>query len=84
MKKRIIAIIITTILIATPTMAQIFLTEEEEWDNIRAGESNSQLLVNNPAVYDSGLDWYAPLGEGILMLAGMAGAYLFGKRIRKE
>jgi hypothetical protein len=42
------------------------------------------LLINNPAVYDSGEDWYAPVGEGIVLLTGLAGAYLVGKRRKEE
>ena len=40
--------------------------------------------IPNPAIYDSGDDWYAPLGEGIVLLAGLAGAYLIGKRRKEE
>lgn len=82
MKKLIMTIAIATIL-AAPAMAQVFL-EDEDINGNRAGESSSQLLINNPAVYDSGADWYAPVGEGIFVLAGLAGAYLLGKRKKEE
>ena len=83
MKKRIIAITAAMMMFAAPAMAQVFLDDEYVNSN-RAGESSSQLLINNPAVYDSGSDWYAPVGEGIFVLAGLAGAYLLGKRKREE
>ena len=82
MKKLIMTIAIATIL-AAPAMAQVFL-DDEAMNGNRAGESSSQLLINNPAVYDSGSDWYAPVGEGIFVLAGLAGAYLLGKRKKED
>ena len=82
MKKLIMTIAIATIL-AAPAMAQVFI-DDEAMNSNRDGEGSSQLLINNPAVYDSGEDWYAPVGEGIFVLAGLAGAYLLGKRKREE
>ena len=81
MKKLIMTIAIATMFVA-PAMAQVFL-EDEDMNGNRANGS-SQLVINNPAVYDSGEDWYAPVGEGIVLLAGLAGAYLIGKRRKEE
>lgn len=81
MKKLIMTIAIATMFVA-PAMAQVFL-DDEDLNGNRANGS-SQLLINNPAVYDSGEDWYAPVGEGIILLAGLAGAYLVGKRRKEE
>ena len=81
MKKRIIAITAALIMFAAPAMAQVFL-DEDEYNANRAG--NTAMNIPNPAVYDSGEDWYAPVGEGIVLLAGLAGAYLVGKRRKEE
>lgn len=81
MKKLIMTIAIATMFVA-PAMAQVFL-DDEDMNGNRANGS-SQLVINNPAVYDSGDDWYAPVGEGIILLAGLAGAYLVGKRRKEE
>ena len=81
MKKLIMTIAIATIL-AAPAMAQVFI-DDEDMNGNRANGS-SQMIINNPAVYDSGSDWYAPVGEGIVLLAGLAGAYLIGKRRKEE
>ena len=81
MKKRIIAITAALMMFAAPAMAQVFLADEEFNDN-RAG--NTAMNIPNPAIYDSGDDWYAPVGEGIFVLAGLAGAYLIGKRRKEE
>ena len=80
MKKLIMTIAIAT-MFAAPAMAQVFLDEDENGNRANGG---SQLVINNPAVYDSGEDWYAPVGEGIVLLAGLAGAYLVGKRRKEE
>ncbi len=82
MKKLIMTIAIATMFVA-PAMAQVFL-DDEDMNGNRTGENSSQLLINNPAVYDSGEDWYAPVGEGIVLLTGLAGAYLIGKRRKEE
>lgn len=67
---------------AAPAMAQVFIDDDEMYN--RAGTEDPGMFVNNPGIYDSGEDWYVPVGEGIFVLAGMAGAYLLGKRNKKE
>ena len=81
MKKLIMTIAIATMFVA-PAMAQIFIDDEDMNSNRANGDA--QMIINNPAVYDSGDDWYAPVGEGIFVLAGLAGAYLIGKRRKEE
>ena len=83
MKKKVLAIATVLMMMAVPAMAQVFLDDDDSWNN-RNGENSSELLVNNPAVYDSGEDWFVPVGEGIMVLAGLAGAYLLGKRKNEE
>lgn len=83
MKKKVLAIATVLMMMAVPAMAQVFLDDDDTWNN-RNGENSSELLVNNPAVYDSGEDWFVPVGEGIMVLAGLAGAYLLGKRKNEE
>lgn len=83
MKKKVLAIATVLIMMAAPAMAQVFLDDDDTWNN-RAGESSSELLVDNPSIYDSGEDWFVPVGEGVFFLAGLAGAYLLGKRKDEE
>lgn len=83
MKKKVLAIATVLMMMAAPAMAQVFLDDDDTWNN-RAGESSSELLVDNPAIYDSGEDWFVPVGEGVFFLAGLAGAYLLGKRKDEE
>ena len=78
MKKRIITIAAALMLAAAPAMAQVFIDDDDI--NNRAGTDDASMYVDNPGIFDSGEDWFVPVGEGIVMLASLAGAYLIGKR----
>ena len=82
MKKKIIAIAIATMM-AVPAMAQIFLDDEDL--NNRAGSSEvpGAIIPEQDVTYDQ-FQPYVPVGEGILLLAGLAGAYLVGKRKKED
>jgi hypothetical protein len=67
-----------------PAMAQVFIMEEDDYNGKRQNTPSGQLSVDLPGIYDSGEDWYTPVGEGLLVLAGLAGAYLVGKRRKEE
>jgi len=79
--KKLIAIIAALMLATAPAMAQVFIMDEDEYNNNRTGKTTMD--VDLPGWYNSGEDWYSPVGEGIVVLAGLAGAYLLGKR-KKE
>ena len=83
MKKRIIAIAAALMMATAPAMAQVFIMEEDDYNGKRQNTPSGQLSVDLPGIYNSGEDWYTPVGEGLLVLAGLAGGYLVGKR-RKE
>ena len=82
MKKLIMTITIAT-LMAVPAMAQIFLDDEDL--NNRAGSSEvpGAIIPEQDVTYDQ-FQPYVPVGEGILLLAGLAGAYLVGKRKKED
>lgn len=82
MKKKIIAIAIATMM-AVPATAQIFLDDEDL--NNRAGSSEvpGAIIPEQDVTYDQ-FQPYVPVGEGILLLAGLAGAYLVGKRKKED
>lgn len=79
MKKRIIAIATVLMMAVVPAMAQVFINDDDV--NNRAS-TDAEMFVNNPGTYDSGEDWFVPVGESLFVLAGLAGAYLIGKRKR--
>lgn len=82
MKKLIMTIAIATMM-AVPATAQIFLDDEDL--NNRAGSSEvpGAIIPEQDVTYDQ-FQPYVPVSEGILMLAGLAGAYLVGKRKKED
>jgi hypothetical protein len=81
MKKRIVTIILALFMGAVPTMAQVFIMENDESMSPRDPESAITFNVI-VASQDVANDQFVPLGEGILLLSGLAGAYLLRKRKR--
>lgn len=77
MKKRIVTIILAMFMAVMPAMAQVFIMEDDAALNGRAGDEG---IVFNVIQQDQGTDQWTPLGEGILLLSGLAGAYLLRKR----
>ncbi len=79
MKKRIVTILLAMFMAAAPAVAQVFIMDDDESLNPRNGESGItfNVMVNSQ---DVNHDQYLPLGEGILLLSGMAGAYLLSRR----
>lgn len=62
-------------------MAQVFIMEDDESLNPRNPDGNItfNVIVNSQDVNN---DQYLPLGEGVLLLSGLAGLYLMKRRHR--
>ena len=62
-------------------MAQVFIMADDESLNPRnpEGSITFNVMVNSQ---DASNDQYVPLGEGALLLSGLAGAYLLRRRKR--
>ena len=90
MKKRIISVMAILALMFGPICipqapAQILIMDEvEEEDSERTNTDESELEL--PMVPELGItiDQYAPLGGEILVLGCLGGAYLLGKRRKKD
>lgn len=83
MKKLIMTIAIATML-AVPAMAQVFLDDEAMTNSRESHDRNSfgVMVPSENVDYDQ---WkYTPVGEGLLVLVGLAGAYLIGKRKKED
>ena len=83
MKKLIMTIAIATMM-AVPAMAQVFLDDDDY--NVRENTEINDLgaiIPEQNVTYDQ-YEPYGPVGEGLLLLAGLAGAYLVGKRRKEE
>lgn len=80
MKKRIITIAAALMMATAPAMAQVFIMDEDEYQGNRAAGPGPDAMIPMQNYHN---DQYIPVGEGVFVLAGLAGAYLLGKR-RKE
>ena len=82
MKKKIMTMA-AALMLAASASAQVFVLEEN--DNQRDGSETPDFNIDNPDGFGQGSDYYeyAPLGSGALLLAGLAGAYLIGKKKKK-
>lgn len=87
--KRFIIIFALTCVMVSPKEigqadAQVFIISDEEYmNNTRYGTGD----INNVPILPQGgqLDWtLAPIGDGVLLLLGLGGAYLFSKRRKRE
>ena len=56
--------------------AQVFMMDGDE--NYREPEDPA-VFVNLPSNFGMGTDYYLPIGDGMLLLAALGGAYLVGK-----
>lgn len=81
MKKRIIAIIAIVLMSVVPAMSQVFISDDEMNENRNARAVEPGAIV---PMQDVELDQFLPLGEGMLLLTGLAGAYLLGKQKKKK
>ena len=79
--KRFIAVIGLLLVMMCPVQAQVFIMDEDMDGNIRVGES--EFVV--PVPYQ-GTDWdeYLPIGDGVLLLTALGGAYLLRKRKKSK
>ena len=90
MKKRFMSVMAIFALMFGPIYipqapAQILIMDEEEEEDSERTDVDEQGL-ELPAVPELGItiDQYAPLGGEILVLGCLGGAYLLGKRKKKE
>lgn len=81
MHKRIVMFVMVLLLSVGSLSAQIFIEDEEFEGKNRTGYEDFELLVP----YQGGdLDQYLPLGDGVLALTLLGGAYLMRKLGKKD
>ena len=78
--KKTLLILTLLFTLAAPMRAQVFVMEEDE--NARVNNVFGNGEWNNVIVHSSPDDQtnYVPLGDGLLLLAALGGAYLLKKR----
>ena len=84
MKKLIIAITTILTLASAPAMAQVFLDDDDLNTRGTLSEGDLGAIIPEQDVNYDQFQPYSPVGEGFLLLAGLAGAYLVGKRRKEE
>lgn len=64
----------------------IFIMDDEEYANIRCGYEDvpDGFIIPDSPEHDDTHDYFTPLGNGFLLLGSLGGAYLLGKRWRKD
>ena len=83
MRKRTCVIVTVFLMAVQSVMGQIIYTQEDVGTNLRAGGKSDEFGVMVP-LQNSNLDQYqeeyVPLSDGLLLLAGLGGAYLLKKK----
>ena len=82
--KKILLIFTLFLALAAPMRAQVFIMEEDENDRVTNVFGNGDW--NNIIVHGSADDQsnWVPLGEGVMLLAALGGAYLLRKKKTNE
>ena len=78
MKKIVLLLLLSLSLVSK---AQIFIDDDEYEGTLRNGQSSSSLLV--PIQGQQSDQQFTTLGEGVLLLGCLGGAYLLNKRRKK-
>ena len=76
MKKKLL-IFTLFVTLAAPLRAQVFMMDGE--GNYREPE-DPEVFAGLPENYGLGVDWYTPLGDGLLLLTALGGVYLLRKK----
>ena len=81
--KRIIRItmVALTMAIAIPTQAQILIMDDEFEGQLRLKSDEDYFFIMGQG---EGFDAYTPLGDGLIVLSCLGGAYLLAKRKKKH
>ena len=82
MNKRIMVLLTALMLMAGTMNAQVFIADNEFEGTMRLEEDEFVLFV--PTQGHDADQFYAPVGSGLLLLTGMAGAYLLTKRKKQK
>ena len=80
--KTIITLALLLFMTTARMSAQVFILSDEEFKYAKRGLSCSDLPII--PTLDITYDQYAPIGDGAMLLALLSGAYLLGKRRKKE
>lgn len=83
MRKRTTVFVICILMAVQSVMGQIIYTQEDQGAHLREGGSTPSFGVMVPlqnVQYDQWKLEYVPIGDGLLLLVGLGGAYLLKKK----
>ena len=83
MNKIVKVIAVALLLMAGPLRAQIFIQDDEFEGSMRLGTGTDDFDLVVPMEGGEG-DVFVPLGEGVMAMAMLGGAYLLTKRKKKS
>lgn len=83
MKKLIFTVLFAFILSVGSASAQIYIMEQKDFD-ARREEGEMPGFIGNPGAHGSGQDWYAPVGDGVLLLTCLSSVFLFCKNRKRK
>lgn len=81
MMKKIMILLTVVFLSVGPLKAQVFIADDE-FEGMMRKDNPDFALVSPLQGFSS--DQYLPLGDGVLLLVGLGGAYLLRKRNKKK
>ena len=77
-KRRRVVVLLLLMIVSLTVKAQVFMMEDEADGRVLA-----PAWVPNPQ-HSASVDYYLPLGDGILLLAALGGVYLVNKRKKSK
>ena len=80
MKKRTIVIATIILMAMQSAMGQIIYTQEDQGIHPRGTGDLGVMVPLQNVQYDQWKETYVPVGEGLLVLVGLGGAYLLKKK----
>ena len=80
-KNKKFAMIVLALALSLSAHAQVFMIDGDK--NYRTPEDPS-VFATLPGEYGAAVDYYTPIGDGMLLLAALGGAYLLGKRRKQQ
>ena len=80
--KKTVVLLTVLFMAVVPMKAQVFIADDEFEGMMRQEESEFVLFV--PVQAQDGDQSYSPIGSGVLLLAGLGGAYLLTKRKKQK
>ena len=81
--KKIFTILVISFIMASSAQAQVFITEND-YENPRDGIETEWGVIPQQWITNDQANDFAPLGDGVLLLATLGGVYLLKRKRNKQ